>query len=88
MMAGVATGMLPPVPGPEDILVVAFGALAFWRRGFRACERWSHRSYPRVHRAGTKMLLRYLDDLERRYPGTVTAEMFATLPLEGAEAAD
>jgi hypothetical protein len=88
MMAGFFTGLLPPLPGPEDVLIVAFGALALWRDGFRACERWSYRSFPRAHRAGTSVILRYLDDLERRYPGTVTADTFATHPLDSATAAD
>jgi hypothetical protein len=87
MLAGVLTGMVPPIPGPEDVLIVAFGALALWRSGFRACERWTHRSFPRAHRAGTNVILRYLDDLERRYPGAVPQETFLRRPLERVEIA-
>lgn len=76
MFAGVVAGMVPPVPGPEDLLVFTFGVLSLSKRGFRACERWTHRSFPRAHRIGTDLVVRYLDDLERRYPGTVAADTF------------
>jgi hypothetical protein len=32
----------------------------------------------------TNILLRYLDDLEQRYPGTVPTEIFIVLPLKGS----
>jgi hypothetical protein len=78
--------MFPPFPGPEDALIVAFGALALWRGGFRACENWTHRRFPETHRVGTNILLRYLDDLERRYPGTITADVFLTECSDGSDA--
>jgi hypothetical protein len=86
MLAGAVTGMLPPFPGPEDALIVAFGALAMWREAFRACESWTHRRFPETHRVSTNIILRYLDDLEKRYPGTIGADVFLAESSDNTDA--
>lgn len=73
MITGLITGMLPPPPGPFDLSLVAAGGVALWPRGLRAVDGWMKRRFPTAHRAGIAFLDRYLDDLERRYPGTTNA---------------
>lgn len=75
---GAVAVVLPPVPSPEYLLIVSAGVLALWPRGFRACERWSERRFPKLHGEATRFLVRYFDDLERRYPGSVPADIFVT----------
>jgi hypothetical protein len=70
LTAGVVTGMLPPPPGPFDISLMLAGGVMLWPRGLRAADEWSRRRFPQAHRAGMRFLERYLDDLERRYPGS------------------
>jgi hypothetical protein len=70
MTAGLITGMLPPPPGPFDLMIVLSGGLAVWPRGFRAVESWARKHWPGTHRVGLHSLNRYLQDLECRYPGS------------------
>jgi hypothetical protein len=73
LATGMITGMLPPPPGPFDLSLMAAGGVALWPRGFRAVEGIMRGYFPRAHRAGMVFLERYLDDLERRYPGSTNA---------------
>ncbi len=68
LTTGIFTGMLPPPPGPFDLTIIISGGVVLWPRGLRAIEGWAAKHFPRAHRAGTRFLDRYLDDLERRYP--------------------
>lgn len=70
LAAGMITGMLPPPPGPFDLSLMLAGGVALWPRGFRAVECWTEGRFPQAHRAGVGFLERFLDDLERRYPGS------------------
>ena len=52
---------------PAAILSIA-GGLMLWPRGFRSVDTWLARRWPWLHRQGSEQLIRYLDDMERRYP--------------------
>lgn len=73
LITGIITGMLPPPPGPIDLSLVAAGGVSLWPRGFQAIDGWMRRRFPGAHRTGMIFLDRYLDDLERRYPGSTNA---------------
>lgn len=62
---GIMGVVLPGLVGAPALLA---GGLMLWPRGFRSVDRWLARRCPGVHRHGTEQLLRYLDDMERRYP--------------------
>jgi hypothetical protein len=70
LATGMVTGMLPPPPGPFDLSIMLAGGIALWPRGFRTLEGWTRRRFPNAHQASMSFLERYLDDLERRYPGS------------------
>lgn len=73
MLAGATTGMLPPPPGPFDLMIVLSGGLISWPEGFRTIEGWAGRHFPGAHRSGMHFLDRFVADLERRYPGSTGA---------------
>jgi hypothetical protein len=62
---GVVGVVLPGLAGTPALLA---GGLMLWPRGFRKVDRWLAKRWPAGHRHGTAQLLRYLDDMERRYP--------------------
>ncbi len=62
--------VLPGIVGTPALLA---GGLMLWPRGFRTVNGWLQRRCPKIHSHGAAQLIRYLDDLERRYP-TSTAE--------------
>ena len=62
--------VLPGIVGTPALLA---GGLMLWPRGFRTVNGWLQRKCPKIHSHGAAQLIRYLDDLERRYP-TSTAE--------------
>jgi len=66
VVIGVA-GLL--LPGPVGSPFVVAGGLVLWPKGFSSVERWFARRFPGMHRNGVAQIDRYLDDLERRYPG-------------------
>jgi hypothetical protein len=68
VVIGVAGIMLP---GPVGSPFVLAGGLVLWPKGFGRVERWFERRFPRMHREGVSQIDRYLDDLERRFPGSV-----------------
>jgi len=75
MAAGIANGMLPPPPGPFDMMIVFSGVLVLWPRGFRALEGRAQSLFPKTHDLTLRLLDRLLDDLERRYPESVSAPL-------------
>jgi len=62
---GVMGVALPGIVGTPALLA---GGLMLWPRGFRSVNAWVRRKFPKTHSHGIGQLLRYLDDLERRYP--------------------
>ena len=62
---GVLGMVLPGMVGAPALLA---GGLMLWPRGFRSVNGWIRRHFPRVHDNGVEQLLRYLDDMEKRYP--------------------
>jgi hypothetical protein len=83
MAAGVTTGMLPPPPGPFDLMIIVSGGLIAWPRGFRTIESWARKRFPTAHRSGTLFLNRYFEDLERRFPGSTTGERASSTDSPG-----
>lgn len=59
--------VLPGLVGTPALLA---GGLMLWPRGFGSLNAWIGRRCPKLHRQGLEQLLRYLDDMERRYPST------------------
>ncbi len=57
--------VLPGIVGTPALLA---GGLMLWPRGFRVVNGWLERKCPKLHGHGAAQLIRYLDDLERRYP--------------------
>lgn len=62
---GVVGIVLPGLAGTPALLA---GGLMLWPRGFRKVDHWLAQRWPGVHRHGSEQLIRYLDDMERRYP--------------------
>lgn len=62
---GVLGVALPGLVGTPALLA---GGLLLWPRGFRSVDAWLARRCPGLHHHGTAQLMRFLDDMERRYP--------------------
>lgn len=62
---GVIGVALPGIVGTPALLA---GGLMLWPRGFRAVNGWVRKRFPKTHEHGVEQLIRYLDDMERRYP--------------------
>jgi hypothetical protein len=62
---GVMGMVLPGMVGTPALLA---GGLMLWPRGFRGVNGWLRRRCPSLHGHGISQMIRYLDDLERRYP--------------------
>lgn len=60
--------VLPGLVGTPALLA---GGLMLWPRGFRSVNGWLQRKCPKIHGHGAAQLIRYLDDLERRYPTSI-----------------
>lgn len=67
LSAGVV-GFVTPGPGAPAIVV---GGLILWPNGFGKAEGWFRRRFPSVHSGGMRHIRRFLNDLERRYPGSL-----------------
>lgn len=65
---GVLGVALPGLAGTPALLA---GGLMLWPRGFRAANAWLSRRCPRIHGKSLEQLMRYLDDMERRYPTAI-----------------
>lgn len=75
---GVLGLVLPGLVGTPALLA---GGLMLWPRGFRSVNRWLGSRCPTLHSKGLEQLVRYLDDLERRYPSSAPP---AAAPPPGA----
>ncbi len=62
---GVIGVALPGIVGTPALLA---GGLMLWPKGFRAVNLWVRRRFPKTHEHGVEQLIRYLDDMEHRYP--------------------
>ena len=58
------------LPGMMGVPAVVAGGLVLWPKGFSKVDGWFRRRCPGLHGQGTQQMDRYLDDLERRFPGT------------------
>ncbi len=65
LVAGVG-GLL--LPGPVGSPFVLMAGVILWPSAFRRVENWFEGSFPQLHRKSVRQILRFLDDLERRYP--------------------
>lgn len=63
------------LPGPFGAPLIVGGGLSLWPRAFRPIDRWVERRMPVAHSSGTKWLIRFRTDLERRYSENRTARM-------------
>src|SRR3954453_16588252 len=68
MVVGVA-GLL--LPGPVGSPFFIAGGIALWPSAFGRVGGWFRRKFPATHRTGMEQIVRYLDDLEKRYPGSI-----------------
>src|SRR3954454_12514168 len=68
MVVGIA-GLL--LPGPVGSPFFIAGGVALWPAAFGRVESWFQRRFPVVHRNGVEQIERYLDDLEKRFPGSL-----------------
>jgi hypothetical protein len=64
---GVLSMTLPGLAEPPIFLT---GALVLIPGTFNNCDRWAQKRFPKSHRIGMKQVERFIDDLEKRYPGT------------------
>ena len=62
---GVMGVALPGIVGTPALLA---GGLMLWPKGFRTVNSWVRKRFPKTHEHGVEQLIRYLDDMERRYP--------------------
>lgn len=62
---GVMGVALPGIVGTPALLA---GGLMLWPKGFRAVNSWVRKRFPKTHEHGVEQMIRYLDDMERRYP--------------------
>lgn len=57
------------LPGPVGTPFLLMGGVVLWPGAFERLEIAFQRRFPAVHRQSMKQLGRFIDDLERRYPG-------------------
>jgi hypothetical protein len=67
VVAGVG-GLLLPGPIGTPFLVV--GGVVLWPRAFEKVEAALARKFPKMHGEGVRLIVRFLSDLERRYPSS------------------
>jgi hypothetical protein len=60
-----------PLPGPGIPFILA-GGLAIWPRTFKPIEERFRHKFPTAHDSVFQILGRFEDDLNRRYPGSIT----------------
>jgi hypothetical protein len=56
------------LPGPVGTPFLLLGGVILWPRAFRGVEDWFAKRFPKVHHQGMRQIVRFLKDLERRYP--------------------
>ena len=59
-------GLLLPGPFGTPFLVV--GGVVLWPTAFEKVEEALARKFPKVHGEGIRLIVRFLSDLDRRYP--------------------
>jgi hypothetical protein len=59
------------LPGPGAPAIIA-GGLVLWPEAFGKVESWLERSHPKVHRKGMQQINRFLNDLQKRYPDSIS----------------
>jgi hypothetical protein len=64
---GVLGFVLPGVAGTPALIA---GGLVLWPKTFRKVEGWFSGRFPVVHRKSMQQVGRFLDDLDKRYPGS------------------
>jgi hypothetical protein len=67
IVAGVGGVLLP---GPVGAPFLVLGGLILFPKAFRKVDRGFASRFPRLYREGMKQVLRFVTDLERRYPST------------------
>jgi hypothetical protein len=65
VMVGLAGLVLP---GPFGTPFILMGGVALWPRAFRGVDGAFERRFPKAHDQAARVVIRFLDDLERRYP--------------------
>ena len=60
-----------PLPGPGIPFILA-GGLAIWPRTFKPIEERFRHKFPTAHDSVFQLLGRFEEDLNRRYPGSIT----------------
>jgi DNA-binding transcriptional LysR family regulator len=65
VVAGVGGVLLP---GPVGTPFLILGGLILFPNWFRKVDQSVASRFPRLHREGTRQALRFIADLERRYP--------------------
>lgn len=69
------------MPGPGTPALIA-GGVVLWPKGFGKAEGWFRKRFPSLHRDGMQHIGRFLADLERRYPGSVSQPTTETVRLD------
>jgi hypothetical protein len=69
MTVGVLGFVLPGVVGTPAIIA---GGLVLWPKAFGKVESWFERRFPKIHRQSLYQINRYLNDLESRYPNSIS----------------
>ena len=59
-----------PLPGPGIPFILA-GGLAIWPRTFKPIEERFRHKFPTAHVSVFQLLGRFVEDLNRRYPGSI-----------------
>ncbi len=57
------------LPGPMGTPLIIAGGLVLAPRAFGKVEKFFERRFPKFHRAGLDVVERFVDDLDKRYPG-------------------
>ena len=57
------------LPGPVGTPFLILGGLMLWPQAFRGVGMCVETMFPRMHHHGVKQINRFLDDLDKRYPG-------------------
>jgi hypothetical protein len=60
------------LPGPVGTPFVIAGGVALWPKAFGKVDGWFERRFPKAHRGGMRQIDRYLADMEKRVPGTIS----------------
>jgi hypothetical protein len=69
----VGVGVLGMIlPGLVGTPILIAGAVVLVPTVFDKCDRWTQKRFPQSHRIGMRYVERFIDDLEKRYPGTAT----------------